>query len=165
MTDGHPLTLDRTLAASRANLWRCWTEPELLMRWFCPKPWNVTHAEHDLRPGGRMNNVMQGPDGERFENRGVWLEVTPMQRLVFTDAFTEGFMPTAEPFMTGVVEFEDAGAGRTRMRWSARHGTAEASERHLAMGWEAGWNAATDQLEALARSLDAITTNAQEQRP
>jgi uncharacterized protein YndB with AHSA1/START domain len=57
--------------------------------------------------------------------------------------------------MTGVVELEDAGAGRTRIRWSARHGTAEARERHLAMGWEAGWNAATDQLEALARELDA----------
>lgn len=155
MTAGHTLTLDRTLAASRASVWRCWTEPELLKQWFCPKPWTVTHAEHDLRPGGRMNNVMQGPDGERFENQGIWLEIEPLQRLVFTDAFTEGFMPTAEPFMTGVVELEDAGAGRTRMRWSARHGTAEARERHLAMGWEAGWNAATDQLEALARELDA----------
>lgn len=122
MTPGHSLTPDRTLAASRASLWRGWTEPELLMQWFCPK-------------------------------RGIWLEIDPIRRLVFTDAFTEGFMPTAEPFMTGVVELEDAGPGRTRMRWSARHGTAEARERHLAMGWEAGWNAATDPLEALARTL------------
>lgn len=155
MTNGHTLILDRILSASRASLWRCWTEPDLLKEWFCPKPWAVTHAEHDLRPGGRMNNIMQGPGGERFENRGIWLEIIPMQRLVFTDAFTEDYMPAAEPFMTGVVEFEDAGQDSTRMRWAARHGTAEARERHLAMGWEPGWNAATDQLEALARRLDA----------
>jgi uncharacterized protein YndB with AHSA1/START domain len=47
----------------------------------------------DLRPGGRMNCVMQGPEGERVEEAGCWLEIVPKQRLVVTDGYTEGFIP------------------------------------------------------------------------
>jgi uncharacterized protein YndB with AHSA1/START domain/uncharacterized glyoxalase superfamily protein PhnB len=149
----HTLTLERTLAAPRAAVWRCWTEPELLKQWFCPKPWTVPEADFDLRVGGRMNEVMAGPNGERMELKGMWLEIEPMQRLVFTDAFTEGFVPAPEPFMTGVVELADAPEGQTKFTWSARHASAEAKAKHREMGWEAGWNAATDQLEALAQAV------------
>jgi uncharacterized glyoxalase superfamily protein PhnB/uncharacterized protein YndB with AHSA1/START domain len=149
----HVLTLKRTLAAPRAAVWRCWTEPELLQQWFCPKPWTVPEADFDLRAGGRMNTVMAGPNGERVENKGMWLEIEPMRRLVFTDAFTEGFVPAAQPFMTGVVELADASDGGTHFTWSARHANAQASAQHREMGWEAGWNAATDQLVALAQTL------------
>lgn len=149
----HTLTLERTLAAPRAAVWRCWTDPELLKQWFCPKPWTVPEADFDLRVGGRMNTVMAGPNGERFEAKGMWLAVEPMHKLVFTDAYTEDFVPTAQPFMTGVVLLAEAPNGHTRMTWSARHATAESKARHLEMGWEAGWNAATDQLDALAQAL------------
>jgi uncharacterized protein YndB with AHSA1/START domain/uncharacterized glyoxalase superfamily protein PhnB len=149
----HVLKLERTLAAPRAAVWRCWTEPELLKQWFCPKPWTVPEADFDLRAGGRMNTVMAGPKGERMENKGMWLEVEPMRRLVFTDAFTEGFVPAAQPFMTGVVELADASGGGTHFTWSARHANAQATAQHREMGWEVGWNAATDQLDALAQTL------------
>jgi|APFre7841882724_1041349.scaffolds.fasta_scaffold02006_5 uncharacterized protein YndB with AHSA1/START domain/uncharacterized glyoxalase superfamily protein PhnB len=149
----HALTLERTLAAPRAAVWRCWTEPDLLKQWFCPKPWTVPEADFELRAGGRMNTVMAGPNGERIENKGIWLEVDPPRRLVFTDALTEGFAPAAEPFMTGVVELQDAPEGKTRFTWSALHANAEATAKHREMGWEAGWNAAADQLDALAQTL------------
>lgn len=151
----HDLTLRRRIAAPRAVVWRCWTEPDLLRQWFCPKPWTVSEAEFDLRPGGRMNTVMSGPAGERVAGQGIWLLVEPLRRLVFTDAFTEGFVPVAEPFMTGEVVLEDLPDGATALTWSARHATAAATERHRAMGWEAGWNAAADQLDALARTIAA----------
>ena len=151
----HTLTLRRSIAAPRHVVWRCWTEPDLLRQWFCPKPWMVTAAQFDLRPGGRMNTVMEGPAGERVAGQGIWLLVEPLRRLVFTDAFTEGFVPVAAPFMTGEVGLEDQADGGTAMTWSARHATAAATERHRAMGWEAGWNAAADQLDALARTLAA----------
>lgn len=151
----HTLTLERTLAAPRSAVWRCWTETDLLKQWFCPKPWTVPEADFDVRVGGRMNTVMAGPNGERFENLGMWLAVEPLHKLVFTDAYTEGFVPTAQPFMTGVVELADTADGHTRMIWSARHATAEARSKHLEMGWEAGWNAAVDQLDALAQTLPA----------
>lgn len=156
----HSLTLVRTLAAPRSAVWRCWTETELLKQWFCPKPWTVPEADFDLRVGGRMNTVMAGPNGERFEGLGMWLAIEPMHKLVFTDAYTEGFVPTAQSFMTGVVELADAPNGHTHMTWSARHATAEAKAKHLEMGWEAGWNAATDQLDALAQTLAPTETDA-----
>ena len=154
----HTLTLERTLSAPRSVVWRCWTDTELLKQWYCPKPWTVPEADFDLRVGGRMNTVMAGPNGESFEGRGMWLAIEPMERLVFTDAYTEGFMPAPEPFMTGVVQLADAPNGHTYMTWSARHATAESKAKHVEMGWEAGWNAATNQLDALAQTLSATHT-------
>lgn len=149
----HDLVIRRTLAAPRAAVWRCWTEPELLKQWYCPKPWTVPEADFDLRPGGRFNTTMAGPNGERAENTGVWLEVVPMERLAFTDAFTEGFIPRAESFMTGYVWLSDGPDGTTEFVWGARHTSDEQVKQHREMGFEAGWNAAADQLEALAKSL------------
>lgn len=154
MAEKHTLQIERTLDASRTSVWRCWTEPKLLKQWFCPKPWYVSEADFDLRAGGRMNTVMEGPDGERVENRGIWLEVTPQERLVFTDTFTEDFHPVEDTFMTSFVLLSDAVDGRTRMIWGARHKSEEDLEKHLSMGFEGGWNAAVDQLNELAHQLD-----------
>lgn len=144
------LFIRRHIAAPRARLWACWTEPALLMEWYCPRPWRVTKAEMVLRAGGRFNTVMEGPAGERMDLKGVFLEVRDGESLVFTDAFSEGFIPYGTPFMVGYVALSDGAEGGTDMLWGARHWTAEAREKHLAMGFEAGWNAAADQLVQLA---------------
>ncbi len=57
----HSLVLTRVLDAPRDKLWRCWAEPELLKQWFCPKPWYVSEARIDLRPGGEFFTLMNGP--------------------------------------------------------------------------------------------------------
>jgi uncharacterized protein YndB with AHSA1/START domain len=152
----HDLFITRTIAAPRAAVWRCWTEPELLKRWYCPKPWRVTEASLDLRPGGRMNTVFEGPDGERHDNKGIFLEIVPMERLIFTDAFTEGFMPKdVAPFMTGFVHLSGAPDGGTAMHWGGRHWTADDKAKHEAMGFHDGWNAAATQLDDLAQEIAA----------
>jgi uncharacterized protein YndB with AHSA1/START domain len=148
----HELSLTRLIPVPRAKLWRCWTEPELLQQWFCPKPWRVSHAELDLRPGGCSRITMQGPNGETHPDEGVYLEVVPHERLVFTDAYTAGWRPAAKPFMTGIVTFEDE-HGQTRYTARARHWSAADRDRHEQMGFHAGWGAATDQLVELAQSL------------
>lgn len=148
--NGHELAIRKVIAAPRAVVWRCWTRPELMQEWFCPKPWRVTRCEIDLRAGGRMVTDMGGPNGEHHENEGIYLEVVPMQRLVFTDAYTEGFVPIEAPFMTGIVELADTPDGGTAMYWAARHWSAENKEKHMAMGFEQGWGAAAAQLEELA---------------
>lgn len=154
MTDaGRALTLVRTLEAPRAAVWRCWSEPDLLMRWFCPKPWTVSEARMDLRPGGEFFTRMRGPAGEDVPGPGVFLEVVPGERLVFTDAYVRAWEPAEKPFFTGVVAFADAGPGRTRYDASALHWTEDARKAHEEMGFHQGWNAAADQLEALARTL------------
>jgi uncharacterized protein YndB with AHSA1/START domain len=156
------LSITRIIPAPRAIVWRCWSEPELLMQWFCPKPWRVTKAEMDLRPGGRSNLRMEGPEGQVHDNAGTYLEVTPGRSITFTDAMTEGFMPSrGEPFMIGHVELSDAPGGATRMVWGARHWSEAAREKHEAMGFHAGWNAAADQLAELAAALASAPANSQ----
>lgn len=149
----HLLTLERVLDAPVKNVWRCWTEPELLEQWFCPKPWYVTDARIDLRPGGEFSSVFHGPEGEVFPNTGVVLEVEDKERLVFTDAFRPGWIPSGRPLMAAEVTFEDAGESRTRYVARAMHWTEEARQDHEKMGFHEGWGKAADQLEALARSL------------
>lgn len=59
------LLLERLIAASPEALYRCWTEPALLVRWFAPMPWRTLSAELDLRVGGASLVVMGGPMGRR----------------------------------------------------------------------------------------------------
>ena len=145
--------LTRVLDAPRDKLWRCWTEPELLKQWFCPKPGYVSEARIDLRPGREFYTLMNGPDGERLGEPGVVLDALERRRLVFTDAFAPGWKPSGKPFMTAEILFEDSGNDTTRYTARATHWSAQARREHEAMGIHEGWGKATDQLEALARSL------------
>lgn len=147
------LVLTRTLKAPRAAVWRCWTDPSLMVKWFTPPPWQTVHAETDLRAGGSSLIVMRGPDGTEMPNRGVYLEVVPERRLVFTDAYVRAWEPSAKPFMTVVLTFEDAPGGGTLYTAVVRHWSAEDCAAHERMGFHEGWGTATSQLEALAASL------------
>jgi uncharacterized protein YndB with AHSA1/START domain len=149
MNAAHELCIERVIDAPANVVWRAWTEH--FEEWFCPRPWRAEIVEQDLRAGGRSAMVMRGPDGEENHLDGVFLEVVPGRRIVATDAFASGWMPQG-PFMVRIDEFADEG-GRTRYTAIARHWTAEAKEQHAAMGFEAGWNAATDQLEEVVRKL------------
>jgi uncharacterized protein YndB with AHSA1/START domain len=151
-TEIHELSLTRLIDAPRDKLYRCWTEPELIKQWFTPRPWTTPVVETDVRPGGKSYMVFRGPEGQEFPNRGVYLEVIPNERIVFTDAYTEAWVPSAKPFMTGAITFADEG-GKTRYTAVVRHWTAEDRAQHEAMGFHDGWGKATDQLEALARTL------------
>jgi uncharacterized protein YndB with AHSA1/START domain len=148
----HELNLTRVIDAPRQTLWRCWTEPELIKQWFTPRPWTTPVVEVDVRPGGASRMIFRGPDGEEFPNHGVYLEVVPGERLVFTDAYTAGWVPSAKPFMTGIISFADEARG-TRYTARVLHWSAEDRARHEEMGFHDGWGRATDQLAALARSL------------
>ena len=149
----HVLTLQRRLKAPRETVWRCWTEPDLLARWFCPKPWFVTDVRMDLRPGGVFAMAMNGPDGEVVANTGVFLAIEPKHRLVTTDAFQPGWIPSDRAFMTAEMTFDDIGDGHTGYVARAMHWDAEARQQHEAMGFAAGWGKAADQLEELAQSI------------
>ena len=149
----HELSLELNLAAPRAAVWRCWTEPDLLVQWFTPKPWTTKSAKLDLRPGGTSEIVMLSPEGQEFPNRGVYLEVVPGERIVFTDAFTSAWEPSAKAFMTGSVSFAEAPGGGTRYFARVLHWNAEDLARHEAMGFHAGWTKAAEQLDALALTL------------
>ncbi len=151
----HPfdLVLERTIAAPAEALYRCYTEPDLVCQWFCPKPWNVTKAVLDVRPGGATYHRMEGPDGEVNDLYGQYLQVVPGKRVVTTDAFVGDWVPAESSFMTAIVTFKDLGDGATLYRAVARHWSEEAMRNHAAMGFHEGWGKAADQLEELAKSL------------
>lgn len=146
------LVLVRDLAAPRAVIWECWTKAEHLVHWFVPRPHRVTACHLDLRVGGACDTTFE-VDGHVMENRGVYLEVVPQERLVFTDAYRVGWKPAPEPFMTAIVTFEDLGGGRTRYAAVARHRTADTAKAHAEMGFHDGWGTVATQLEAYARGL------------
>jgi len=142
------LMLTRWIGAPRRKLYEAWTTPALITQWFTPPPWTTVSAETDVRPGGSSLIVMRGPDGQEMPNRGVYLEVVPDERLVFTDAFTEAWTPSAKPFMTVVLTFADE-AGGTRYTARVRHWSAEDRQAHESMGFHEGWGIATAQLARL----------------
>lgn len=152
------LVLDRLLDAPREAVYRCWTEPELLTQWFAPKPFTTPSATLDVRPGGSNLVIMQSPEGQETPNRGVYLDVVPGRKLVFTDAFTSAWAPVeGAPFMTVILTFDDEALpdGRVGTRYLARvrHWQSETRAQHEAMGFHAGWGQCADQLEALAKTL------------
>lgn len=152
VADRHELVLDRLMDAPRAALWRCWTDPSLLVKWFTPAPWTTVSADLDLRSGGSCLVVMRSPEGQDFPNPGVYLEVVPGEKIVFTDAYVRAWEPSAKPFMTATVTFADEG-DKTRYVARVLHWSAEDMETHEKMGFHEGWGKAADQLEALAKTL------------
>jgi uncharacterized protein YndB with AHSA1/START domain len=147
------LVLTRLIDAPRGALYRCWTEPALLKQWFAPAPFSTPIAELDVRAGGSNLIVMKSPDGQEMPNHGVYLEVVPNQKIVFTDAYASAWEPSPNPFMTVILTFEDAGAGQTRYTARVLHFTVEGRERHEQMGFHQGWGQCADQLAALAKRL------------
>ncbi|SCF21041.1 Uncharacterized conserved protein YndB, AHSA1/START domain [Micromonospora purpureochromogenes] len=149
------LVLERTVDVAPELVWKAWTTPELIVRWFAPKPWSTSSCEIDLQPGGRFHTVMRSPEGEEFPSDGCILVVEEGSTLVFTSALGPGFRPqVAEdgfPF-TAVVRIAPDGAG-TRYTATAIHADASARKQHEDMGFAEGWGAALDQLVDVAKSL------------
>jgi uncharacterized protein YndB with AHSA1/START domain len=152
MSADRELVLTRLINAPRANVYRAWTDPELLKQWFAPKPYTTPIVEIDVRPGGSAYFVMRGPDGKDLPNRGVYLEVVPNEKLVSTDAYVAAWEPSEKPFMTLILTFEDEG-GKTRYTARVRHWTVADREAHEKMGFHEGWGLCTDQLEALVAKI------------
>ncbi len=146
------LVLTRLIDAPREKLYRCWTEPALLKRWFAPLHVETPHAELDVRPGGASLIVMRAPNGAEMPMRGLYLDVVPNERLVSTDAYTSAWEPSEKPFLTIILTFEDE-AGKTRYTARVRHWTVADREAHEKMGFHEGWGKCADQLEALVATL------------
>jgi uncharacterized protein YndB with AHSA1/START domain len=152
MSADRELVLSRLIDAPPHKVYRAWTVPELLKQWFAPKPFTTPVAELEVRPGGANFIVMRGPDGKDMPNRGVYLEIVPNERLVFTDAYVEAWEPSGKPFMTVILTFENE-AGKTRYTARVRHWTAADRDAHEKMGFHQGWGLCTDQLAALVATL------------
>jgi uncharacterized protein YndB with AHSA1/START domain len=159
-TEGRDLVLERVIDAVPARVFKAWTDPAQMTRWFAPHPWTTPRVETDVRPGGASLVVMRGPDGNEFPCAGVYLEVVENQRLVFTDAYTKGWELAEKPFMTVILTFDDLGDGRTKYTARVRHWSVADREAHEKMGFHGGWALCTEQLAALVEDRAAADQKA-----
>jgi uncharacterized protein YndB with AHSA1/START domain len=83
------LVITRLIDAPRERVYRAWTEKEQLAQWWAPRPNTTPIVEMDVRPGGSFHTVMISPEGEEYRTFGVYLELIPNEKLVFTDAYVD----------------------------------------------------------------------------
>lgn len=148
------LVLERVVDVPPHLVWRAWTEPEHLVRWFAPRPYETIACEIDLRPGGIFHTVMRSPDGDEMPGTGCILEAVTDERLVWTSTLGPDFRPNPPdelPF-TAMVLLQPEGGG-TRYTAIALHRDPEGRARHDEMGFVDGWGAALDQLVEVATAL------------
>jgi uncharacterized protein YndB with AHSA1/START domain len=140
----HTMVLERELEAPRDLVWRVWTDPDEVTKWWGPEHFTTPRdtIEIDLRPGGVCRMTMIGPDGEEYPSDGHFGIVEPPERLSFGEKTTDH--PMIESGET-TVEFIDLGDGRTKVVVTARMMCAEEL---IAMA-QAGWGSQLDKLEAL----------------
>ncbi len=152
--DHNDLVISRLLKAPRAALWKAWTDPSLLVLWWCPKPWVTELRGFDLRPGGAFYSFMSGPDGGTSDNPGCFLEIVQQSRIAFSTAVTAGWRPAHAPWLpiTAIFTMADE-AGGTRYVATCLHADKDTRDRHEQMGFYEDWNVCIDQLDALAQGL------------
>lgn len=151
----YELSVTRLIDAPPETVYRIWTERT--GEWWAPKPWKTPVVEFELRAGGRAFSEMESPEGERMPNEGVFLEVVPNERIVFTNILGPGWVPQnlsgdgCDFAMLAIVDFEPEGEG-TRYTAVVRHWDEATLRKHEDMGFEEGWGQATAQLAELAET-------------
>ena len=144
------MTLEAEFDAPAERVWQLWADPRQLERWWGPPTYPATVDAHDLRPGGRVEYHMTGPEGD--QPKGYWAidEVEPPHRLVFRDGFAndDGTPNTEFPMTTATVTIEEAD-GSSRMRIESEFPSVEAMEQLAAMGMEEGLRQAVGQIDAI----------------
>jgi uncharacterized protein YndB with AHSA1/START domain len=129
-------------------VYRAWTTPELIRRWWSGDRGEVTSAEVDLRVGGSWRYVMLARGGFEVAFHGEYREIVPNERIVSTEVYEA--VPDAMAVNTLTLTERD---GRTTLTILVEHGDRQARDMHVESGMEAGMQEAMDHLEQVARSL------------
>jgi uncharacterized protein YndB with AHSA1/START domain len=127
------LIVTRLIEAPRAMVFKAWTDPTQVARWWGPKGYVTTHCEMDIREGGAYRCCMRSPEGTDHWKRGVYQEILAPERIVFTFAWED---PTGHPGHQTLitVTFEEAGA-KTQLTLHQRvFDTVENRDSHR-IGW------------------------------
>ncbi|MDA3628117.1 SRPBCC domain-containing protein [Saccharopolyspora sp. WRP15-2] len=148
------LTLHRVIRASPQSIWRAWTDPSLLERWWVPAPTLARVDQLDVRPGGAFVTSMS-EDGREYvpHTDGVFLIAEPDRRLVFTNAISSAWRPARpEPVaMTAEVVLGEHPDG-TDYRVTVRHRDPATRDLHEELGFFDGWGSVADALTTLVES-------------
>jgi uncharacterized protein YndB with AHSA1/START domain len=138
------LVITRTFDASREQVFRAWTDPGHMAKWWGPKGFSNPECELDVRPGGVWRIVMQAQDGTRYPCQGVYRQVAPPGLLEFTNDAVDKDGTVLLKGLTRVV-FEEDGL-KTRMVLTTRAVANVVFARAYLAGMEAGWGQSIDRL-------------------
>jgi uncharacterized protein YndB with AHSA1/START domain len=142
------ILIAREFDAPKDLVYKAWTTPELVKRWWHANRGEMTTCEIDLRVGGGWRYAMVTPDGFEVGFHGEYREIVPNERLVSTEVY-EG-MPDGESIDTLTLTEVD---GRTTLEILVQHQSKEHRDAHIASGMEDGMQDAMDLLEQVAVSL------------
>ena len=134
------LTIKRRFKAAPAKVFAAWTDPEKIKHWMGPGEVRLVSAECDLRVGGRYRWLMRAPSGEEHDVSGVYREIIPDRKLVFTWGWKT--MPERESLVTVAIEPDGGGSVLTLMH--EQFADEDARDRH-----NAGWTSALDKMERM----------------
>jgi uncharacterized protein YndB with AHSA1/START domain len=137
------LRLSRVFDAPRSLVWEAWSKAEYVQRWFTPAPLTTPRCEVDLRTGGTFLVVMKMPDGLELPMEARFVEVVPLERIVFTATIHGGVD------VHTTVSFVDDGADKTRLDVHQIY----SHESDATRGAPMGWKATLDQLAEVVRGL------------
>jgi uncharacterized protein YndB with AHSA1/START domain len=142
------ILITREFDAPRHLVYKAWTTPELIRRWWAGDQGEVTSVEVDLRAGGTWRYVMTANAGFEVAFHGEYKEIVPNERIVSVDTF-EG-VPDASAVSTLTLTETD---GRTTLRLHEQHSCKENRDMEINSGMETGMQQAWAKLEQVARSL------------
>jgi uncharacterized protein YndB with AHSA1/START domain len=140
----------RVLDAPRKLVFSVWTDPKHLAQWWGPDGFITTTHAFDFRPGGVWRFVMHGPDGRDYQNRVIFDEIVPPERIVYRHDGGEDVEPVQ---FVQTVTFEDFGNGQTRLIW---HGTFPSAEERARVIREYG--ADKGLVQTMARLVDYVAS-------
>jgi uncharacterized protein YndB with AHSA1/START domain len=143
------LIITRVFNAPREVVFKAWTDAKQLAEWWGPKGFTNPVCEVDPKPGGALKIVMRAPDGAEYPMKGVFREVVPPSRLVFTNiAVDKDGHPIIEGLTT--VTFAEEG-GKTKLTLQTRGVAVVDYAAAYLNGMEAGWTQSLEKLGALVQ--------------
>jgi uncharacterized protein YndB with AHSA1/START domain len=145
------ILITREFDARRHLVWRAWTTPELVRRWWHANRGEMTVCEIDLRVGGKWRYAMEAEGFGEVGFHGEYREIVPDERLVSTEVY-EGIPDADEHAALDTLTLEEVD-GRTLMTVLVEHPTKEGRDAHIESGMEDGMQDAMDLLEEVAVSL------------
>ena len=146
------LVITRIFDAPRELVWKAWTDPKRLARWWGPNGFTNPVCELDVRPGGAIRIDMTGPDGVLYPIRGVFHEIVEPERLVFTTSAFEDGEGNPQLEVLNTVIFAELG-GKTKLALKAVVVKSAPEVAGALAGMEEGWSQSLGRLaEELAKA-------------
>ncbi len=156
------VVIERIFDAPRELVWKAWTDPQMLKKWWGPEGFSAPSIKVDLKVGGKYIFAMKGPEGSEWDkvmySGGIYREIVPNEKIVTTDYFCDehgnkmnpvdfGQDPNSPSEMEVVITFEDVEDSKTKL--TITYPKPESEEQFQAMlksGMKEGWNSSLDKL-------------------